>query len=101
MSDSSAFEAICTYLEESSSLDRLSARGTIRLVLKQAGLEPKTVTPTELGVVVKKLLPAELRARDVADPDALCDRIAHVLRGLDGAARTDTPDAIFARLASR
>jgi hypothetical protein len=101
MADSAAFEAVCACLEQSSSLDRLAARGTIRLVLKEAGLEPKTVTARELDVVVRKMLPAELVARDVAEPEALCTRITQALRGLDGAAPADTPETIFARLAGR
>jgi hypothetical protein len=52
MADSAAFEAACTRLEESGALDRLAARGTIRLVLKAAGLEPKGVTARELVVAV-------------------------------------------------
>jgi hypothetical protein len=103
MADSSAFEAACACLEQSSSLDRLAARGTIRLALKEAGLEAKTVTARQLEVVVNKVLPAELAARDVATPDAVCARIATALRGLDGAGAVgaDTPEAVFARLAGR
>jgi hypothetical protein len=102
MADSAAFEAACLSLEQSSSLDRISARGTIRLALKEAGLEPKTVTARELEVVVTKVLPPELAVRDVSAPDAVCAQINKVLRGLDGAANgTDTPEAVFARLASR
>jgi hypothetical protein len=101
VADSSAFEAACACLEQSSSLDRLAARGTIRIALKQAGLEPKTVTARELEVVVTKVLPAELTARAIASPDALCAKIAAALQRLGGAARAETPDAIFARLAGR
>ena len=102
MADSAAFEAACTSLEQASSLDRISARGTIRLALKQAGLEPKTVTARELEVVVTKVLPPELAARDVSAPDVVCAQITKVLRGLDGAVNgADTPEAVFARLASR
>ena len=102
MADSSAFEAACTCLEQSGSLDRLSARGTIRLMLKEAGLEPKTVTPRELEVVVTKMLRTELVARNVTAPDALCAQMVKTLQALGGAAKGgDTPEAIFARLASR
>jgi hypothetical protein len=101
MADSAAFEAACACLEQASSLDRLSARGTIRLALKEAGLEAKTVSARELEVVVKKVLPGELAARDVATPDAVCERIAKALQGLGGSATADSPEAVFARLAGR
>ncbi len=102
MADSAAFEAACACLEQSGSLDRLASRGTIRLMLKEAGLEAKTVTPRELEVVVTKMLHGELVARGIDTPDALCIQMVKTLKGLGGAANgTDTPEAIFARLASR
>jgi hypothetical protein len=100
MAESAAFEAACTCLEQSGALDRLAARGTIRIALKQAGLEPKAVTTSQLGVVLEKLLPAELASRGIPSPGELCARIGKALASVDaGAARADTPEAIFARLA--
>lgn len=100
MAESAAFETACSCLEQSGSLDRLAARGTIRLALKQAGLEPKTVTARQLDVVLKKLLPAELSSRGISAPEELCARIGKALESVDGGARAaDTPEAIFARLA--
>ena len=100
MAESAAFEAACTCLESSGVLDRLAARGTIRIALKQAGLEPKAVTARQLGVVLEKLLPAELASRGIPSPGELCARIGKALESVDaGAARADTPEAIFARLA--
>ncbi len=99
MAESAAFEAACTCLEQSGALDRLAARGTIRIALKQAGLEPKAVTARQLGVVLEKLLPAEFTSRGVSAPEELCARIRKALEGVDAGARTDSPEAIFARLA--
>jgi hypothetical protein len=101
MAGSSAFEWLCTALEESTTLERLEARGTIRIALKEAGLEPRTVTPSELRVVAQKILPRELRNRGVANEAALCDRMVSGLQVLEsqaGGAAADTPDAIFRRL---
>jgi hypothetical protein len=99
MAESAAFEAACSCLEQSGSLDRLAARGTIRLALKQAGLEAKTVTVRQLDVVLKKLLPAELTSRGITAPEELCARISKALEGIDSGARSDSPETIFARLA--
>lgn len=98
MAESAAFEAVCARLEESGAFDRLVARGTIRLVLKKAGLEPKSVTARELSVAVQRLLPAELSACGLAESEALCASIARSLESLDDRAAQDTPEAIFARL---
>jgi hypothetical protein len=98
MAESAAFEAACTRLEEGGALDRLAARGTIRLVLKKAGLEAKTVTSHALTVAVERLLPAELSARGVAEPAPVCASIAEVLRAVENRAGDDTPEAVFARL---
>jgi hypothetical protein len=98
---SQAFEWLCEALEASSSLERLEARGTVRIALKEAGLEARTVTPSELIVVVQKVMPRELRQRGVSDETALCERFAAGLRNLASTASRsaqDTPDAIFRRL---
>jgi len=97
MAESAAFEAACTSIEQSGALDRLAARGTIRLALKQAGLEPRTVTPAQLRVVVEKVLPGELSSRGIDAAADVCARIAKSLEGL-GAGTADTPETIFARL---
>jgi hypothetical protein len=101
MAGSQAFEWLCEALENGSSLERLEARGTIRIALKEAGLEPRSVSPSELIVVVQRILPRELRQRGVADETSLCERFVSGLRSLEvsGARPTsDTPDAIFRRL---
>jgi hypothetical protein len=101
MAGSTAFEWLCTALEESTTLERLEARGTVRIALKEAGLEPRTVTPSEMRVVAQKVLPRELRQRGVQNEAALCDRLIAGLQVLEtkgGGAAADTPDAIFRRL---
>jgi hypothetical protein len=99
MADSAAFEAACDALEQRSALDRLAARGTIRLVLKEAGLEAKIVTRSELAVAVQRLLPAALSARGVAEPEMLCTALQKAHERVEHRSADDTPDAIFARLA--
>jgi hypothetical protein len=98
MPDSSAFEFACGQLEVRTSLDRLAARGTVRIALKQAGLEARNVTPEQMAVVVKKILPAELGSRGIDGAEEVC---ASILAGLSGVARgpeSETPDAVFKRL---
>lgn len=98
MADSVAFDFVCRDLEEGTSLDRLEARGTVRLALKSAGLEVRTVSPSQMSVVVEKVLPGELVARGVADAEAICGAIARSLSGLEAGAGAETPETVFQRL---
>lgn len=101
MAGSQAFEWLCEAIEADTSLERLEARGTVRIALKDAGLEARTVTPAELTVVIQRILPRELHQRGVADEAALCERYCSGLRTLEvSGARvaSDSPDAIFRRL---
>lgn len=100
MAGSQAFEWLCEAIEAGTSLERLEARGTVRIALKQAGLEARSATAAELAVVVAKILPRELRQRGVANEAAVCERLTAGLRTLDVGRQAvpDTPDAIFRRL---
>lgn len=98
MADAAAFDTTCQLLEERTSLDRLEARGTVRLALKHAGLEARSVSPGQMCVTVERVLPAELASRGVADPKAVCDAIAGALHTLRGGAAAETPESVFARL---
>jgi len=57
------FDAVADALEAQSPLDGLAARGTLRLALKSAGLDPKGVTPEQMRVVLERVLPGELETR--------------------------------------
>jgi hypothetical protein len=98
MADAEAFDYVCDYLEQNSALDRLAARGTIRIALKQAGLEARTVSPEQMTVVVEKILPKELGSRGVAEAERICTDLESGLAKLDAGAATETPDAVFKRL---
>ena len=98
MADSIAFTTLCEKLEESSTLDRLEARGTVRLALKQSGLEAANVSASQLVVVVEKVLPDELRSRGVDGPDSVCNALASTLKSMPDDVAGDSPEAIFERL---
>lgn len=98
MADSAVFECVCAVLERSSSLDRLEARGTVRLALKKAGLEASSVTTSQMTVVLEKVLPAELESRGVGDVDSLLRQAVSALASIESGARHDTPESVFARL---
>lgn len=98
MADSEVFDFVCDELERRTSLDRLEARGTVRITLKQAGLEPRNVTAQQMSVAVEKLLPGELETRGVSDAGQHCSAIKSELGRMEVAPGADTPEAVFERL---
>jgi len=100
VSDAAAFDWLCTELESRSSLDRLEARGTVRIALKQSGLDVRSVSADQMKVVIEKVLPAELLARGVDDGDGICEGLVQSIKSQDlgGDQATQSPDEIFRRL---
>lgn len=98
MADSVVFDFVCDKLEQATQMDRLAVRGTVRIALKQAGLEARGVTPQQMAVVLERVLPGELTTRGVEGGDALCGQIRSGLSTLASGAQVDTPDAVFQRL---
>jgi hypothetical protein len=98
MADSPAFDFVCTELQRATALTQLEARGTVRLALKSAGLDARSVTAAQLGVVLEKKMPGELRGRGCADPERICARIQEQLAATGFTAATESPETIFSRL---
>jgi len=98
VADASPFDFVCTQIEKATALDKLQARGTVRLALKAAGLDAASVSAAQLRVVLDKLMPAELRSRGCEDADSVCARISGLLAGASFSGSGDSPEAIFARL---
>ena len=95
------FDLAAERLEHHTSLDRLEARGTLRLAFKEAGLEPKHVTTEQLRVLFERVLPGELETRGVGDAASVCSAVMNdvarspVARDEPGSA---SADEIFRRL---
>jgi hypothetical protein len=98
MSDSNAFDFAASFLEENTDLDRLEARGTLRIILKKAGLEAKSVDPKQMKVAVDRMLADELVARGTADPSSVVDRLSSGMDTLQVDSGGSTPEQVFARL---
>jgi hypothetical protein len=100
MATSTAFEWLCEELEKTTSLDRLAARGTVRIALKQAGLEATSVTGDQLAVVLARVLPGELTGRGIESADSVCQQVAARLEEIPAAPSSqETPEDVFERLA--
>jgi hypothetical protein len=99
--DNPVFAFVCDQLETRSGLDRLAARGTVRIALKQAGLDSGSVTAHQMSVVVAKVLPGELSTRGIASAQSLCAAIAQRTAQLASRDAGETPETIFRRLGER
>ena len=100
--DATLFDFAADRLEHHAGLDRLEARGTLRIALKAAGLEPKNLTGAQLQVVFEQVMPGELDSRGITNMQEVCAAVLADLADARGAAAdaSDTsPDDIFRRLA--
>jgi hypothetical protein len=98
MADSEVFDFVCEQLEQCTNFDRLEARGTVRIALKKAGVEVRTVNIEQMIVVVTKLLSKQLESCGVEDGRVHCDAILEQLAKLEVVATGDAPEDVFERL---
>lgn len=98
--ESEAFTLVCEHLIRTTGLDPPAARGTVRLALREAGLDAARVSAGQMRVVVSKLLPVELRSLRIADVEGHCHalegRLARLQKGADSGG--DTPERVFERI---
>jgi hypothetical protein len=95
------FDIAAERLEETSEMDRLEARGTLRIAVKEAGLDVQNLTLPQLQAVFEKLMPKELEARGVTDAAATCKAVMKDIASAASAAdlaTSNSPDEIFKRL---
>jgi hypothetical protein len=92
--DSDFFALVAEELDHKTDLDRLEARGTLRIAFKKAGVDASDFTFEELAAVFVNLMPQELKDRGVDDPDAVC-------RGVIESLPTDLGEATEASARSR
>jgi hypothetical protein len=98
----SLFDLAAQKLEQHTGFSQLEARGTLRIAVKSAGLDPGSLALDELRVVFDKLMPGELEQRGVNDTAGAC---AAVMRDLENAptatadSSSSSPDDVFRRLA--
>jgi hypothetical protein len=100
MANSTAFEWLCEELEKNTTLEQLAVRGTVRIALKQGGLEATSATGDQLAVVLERVLPGELTDRGIEDAEGVCRQIVARLEEIPVyPSSPNTPEAVFERLA--
>jgi len=95
------FDFAAERLEQHTSLDRLAARGTLRLALKASGLSPSGLRIEQLRVVLEKVLPDELEKRGVDGARGVCSGVAAALANVsisEESSGSADADEIFRRL---
>jgi hypothetical protein len=98
VADSPAFEKACSELENICNLDRIEARGTIRLALKQVGLSAATVTAEQLDRILERILPEELANRGIQSPAEVCTRLRVAIKDVEDSGAGHSPLGVFERL---
>jgi hypothetical protein len=104
MTESPVFEWACALLEREARWSRLQARGTVRLVVRDAGLDTRTLRAPQLRVIALRLLPKELRSRGVDEVDALCAALSECPGSVEAEAKAMAavdPEEVFKRLGRR
>lgn len=95
------FDVAAENLERATDMDRLAARGTLRIAVKEAGLDPHTLTVPQLRAVFEKLMPRQLEAQGVSNAaaasQAMISEIASSAEEID-IASSASPDDVFKRL---
>jgi hypothetical protein len=101
MADSAAFAWVCDQLQRATPLSEIEVRGTVRLALKQAGLDARSVTGAEMAVLLAKVMPRELEQRAVENAAPLCEDLAARIKNERFAEAGPDPksvEAVFRRL---
>jgi hypothetical protein len=95
------FDIAAESLERATDMDRLAARGTLRIAMKEAGLDPHKLAVPQIRAVFEKLMPKELDARGVSDAAAVCQTVMGEIARSAAAndiASSASPDDVFKRL---
>ncbi len=102
MADSKTFEWMCARVEEATDFSAIEARGTVRIALKKGGVTAATVTAAQMQVIVKRVLPQELRRRGCDGAQETCDGLATRLKdqSFEAESKRESPEDVFARLGS-
>lgn len=101
MGQLSVFEWVCDELERRTSLNRLQARGTVRIAAGQVVQEAENTNRTEMIQVLYHLMPKELELRGFDDGQELCRELAEDLQRVrltQAPSPRESPDVIFDRL---
>jgi len=99
--DTDLFDLAAERLEHHTDFNRLEARGTLRIAVKEAGLKAENLTLPQLEAVLEKLMPGELERRRVEDAVAICNIVMGEVARVAGPGSdtsSSSTDEVFRRL---
>ncbi len=96
------FDMAAENIERGTSMNRFEARGTLRIALKEVGLDAATLTIEQFAVVALKVLPGELKIRGIEGAEQICRALIEKAKAAPEAttASIDAAD-VFDRIGSR
>jgi hypothetical protein len=97
MSQSPVFEWVATRLQAATKWSALEARGTVRLALKDMGIDPRFVSKREMLAVVRTTLSRALESRRFNGAKQLCDFFEMELAYAAFDSEVESPEAVFQR----
>jgi len=95
------FDCAADELERHTELNRLEARGTLRLAIKRAGLDAKRLRFRELDAIFERVMPGQLATRGIDQPSSVCKAImVAIARNANGVTLADAAntDEVIGRL---
>ena len=101
MATSPVFEWVSIAVQENTTLQAAQARGLLRLALRAGGLDANTVTVDEMGAIIDKVLPEQLRKSGVPNPPSVCIKLSIGLKAHhfeDGGRDRPKAEAFFQRV---
>lgn len=96
MTGSTLVARVCDELGLRTGLDPAAVRRALRIALRRAGLQAGAVGVDPMLVLLRRVLPGELRSCGVGDPDGVCCAIERVVRGIEAEPVEDAA-AVFER----
>ena len=99
---SAIFDFVAEEIERQTELEKLEARGTVRLALKEAGFNASGITTEQMAVVLERVMPGELTSRGVENAQSICASLATSIKEFRDAVEehgSASPESVFARLA--
>jgi hypothetical protein len=99
---SAIFDFVAAEIERQTELEKLEARGTVRLALKEAGFNPSGITTEQMAVVLERVMPGELVSRGVEDAESICSSLVTSIKEFRDAVEEQggaSPESVFTRLA--
>ncbi len=98
---STLFDRAAERIAHHTGFESLAARGTLRLALKRAGVEARTLTLAQLRAVLERIMDSELERRGVREAKTICARVLADVNRSVGAAESQVEsqvDDVFRRL---